>query len=603
MTSIFARGPQFSVEYEDDEGSFCPRCDEFVPFGEQVETEAKGSIHCPECGLAMNMKPPPDKMFENALQTLGAQDEDAPEPPDTALVMSCPVCGAGLEVSHSTGRLLKCEYCENSVCLSDDVWWRLHYSERANCWAISWKGPGLVAVEGDMEDPDWFAPVDTVPDLVSVSLLWRCRQCGAPNPVNGPVRVLRCNDCGATVEISPDTLARVLAESAEGSRTTFGNSGLRVSNRHDIDCPGCGHTFALGADGTPPCPQCGHAISPTPVPDWLKVLLPEAVATYGAESEEHATSIGDTGAESFVISCPVCGDNVQFDPTATSSSSRSCESCGADVIVPEDVWRRYNPLKKARFWTLVYRPPSLSYMPSREAKKSLGSRLGSSLRGVFQKPTVLTLRLHIPCTKCGRRIPVNGPDLDLTCRVCLHEMELTEDGLASAIAAASQDAVLFSSDYTVSWSRDGIVACSECGRPITVPVKQLAAARSVSLRCPQCGTEAAGGPPAGWFRDCLPGVLGVFNAETEIEDGPEEEVSTPGEADVHELSCPGCKAGLRVDEDSSRTMRCEHCGAEVYIPDSIWCSMNPGVKARSWAVVYKNEELEAVEADDEDEDD
>src|SRR5262249_37196322 len=52
------------------------------------------------------------------------------------------------------------------------------------------------------------------------------------------------------------------------------------------------------------------------------------------------------------------------------------------------------------------------------------------------------------------------------------------------------------------------------------------------------------------------------------------------------MRCPECGGSLRVTSDSARTIACDHCNNNVYLPDDLWRSLHPVKRAAFWTIAW-----------------
>lgn len=71
--------------------------------------------------------------------------------PSEAIVMACPQCAAGLEVSTETARHADCKYCGAKVELPPVLWRKLHPLPRMRTWYARFEGPSLAMKEKEAE--------------------------------------------------------------------------------------------------------------------------------------------------------------------------------------------------------------------------------------------------------------------------------------------------------------------------------------------------------------------------------------------------------------------------------------------------------------------
>jgi hypothetical protein len=81
----------------------------------------------------------------------------------------------------------------------------------------------------------------------------------------------------------------------------------------------------------------------------------------------------------------------------------------------------------------------------------------------------------------------------------------------------------------------------------------------------------------------------LIGAELDISDAPAEPavaVQVEKKKPVV-LACPNCQGALKASSEAARTIACEFCQADVYIPDDLWRSLHPVKKVRPWTIVHQ----------------
>jgi hypothetical protein len=129
----------------------CAECAAPMPL-DQLAVGTSATIAC-TCGAALATYPAPswlkaglpaiDQVFETH-ETSGASSSSQRA---QAVVMSCPSCGGGLDITTDSQRTTKCTFCSANVYLPDDLWRSLHPVKTARAWSI--------AYTGDLMRSDW----------------------------------------------------------------------------------------------------------------------------------------------------------------------------------------------------------------------------------------------------------------------------------------------------------------------------------------------------------------------------------------------------------------------------------------------------------------
>jgi DNA-directed RNA polymerase subunit RPC12/RpoP len=121
----------------------CVACSQRLPV-EQVPPGGDGKLAC-SCGESVETFAPPEWLksaVPEIVQLFGARREGVPTaaPVLTAtqtrpVLFNCPRCGAALDISAETPRILTCKYCESDLYLPDPLWHALHpVKKRAPFW-------------------------------------------------------------------------------------------------------------------------------------------------------------------------------------------------------------------------------------------------------------------------------------------------------------------------------------------------------------------------------------------------------------------------------------------------------------------------------------
>lgn len=213
------------------------------------------------------------------------------------------------------------------------------------------------------------------------SILFGCRGCGQPVPINGLVDETRCPHCQADVTV-PQRLwnhalrgvdaATLVAADGQGilaANPEFkeGTSDRRLRvERTVMDAPVCIHCQeALTVPASSwsqerfqvTCGGCGKTTSF--VPPALGLGLPSVQVSHVAAPEHEprpddavdAAADGDETAP-IVMSCPQCSASLTI--TADCQRTTQCTYCKASVYLPDDLWRQLHPVRSATPWNAVF---------------------------------------------------------------------------------------------------------------------------------------------------------------------------------------------------------------------------------------------------------
>jgi len=200
------------------------------------------------------------------------------------------------------------------------------------------------------------------------------------------------------------------------------------------------------------------------------------------------------------------------------------------------------------------------------------------------KTFTFTLRLK-GCPHCGQSLPINGPALQASCNSCHKELPLSTELWASQIESISRKRALVGNPYACSRAEEQRPACPACSAHFDLDPTWIG--KDIDVPCPHCGHAVPTFPPPAWLKEELPTVVQLVGADRPGERGealplaPNEEAGRPVV-----LNCPHCAAGLKVTAENERTIACEHCGTDVYLPDGVWQRLHPVHTTHLWAMVY-----------------
>jgi uncharacterized protein (DUF983 family) len=207
---------------------------------------------------------------------------------------------------------------------------------------------------------------------VGVEVITECPKCGDKVPLNGLERKTVCDNCSHEFEISPAFWLNLLEEAddchneiSEGQKMTcspsFGSGTKIVYGPEHPTCQECGERLPVaetpkGHRGEVTCASCTKSMPTCPTPEWLSELLPSCKQVYGGWMADQGAKTevqGDHQAKNpIAMSCPQCAAGLSF----TSAESRlvPCEYCGADVYLPDAIWKRLHPVKTREHWFLCF---------------------------------------------------------------------------------------------------------------------------------------------------------------------------------------------------------------------------------------------------------
>ncbi len=200
---------------------------------------------------------------------------------------------------------------------------------------------------------------------------------------------------------------------------------------------------------------------------------------------------------------------------------------------------------------------------------------------------------RVDCPFCGQPVPLNAPLERSHCAACLRDFpvpgeifrrllvrfdDLYPNGEPSALAAIAGLQVHVTSAASAP-------SCEKCGTAFDL----AGVARDAlhTFHCTACGDAAVGFPPPPWLQALVP--TATYVAVTDASALPGATAAAPARDASHPvvLPCPQCGAPLHITSDSARTLPCEYCKTDVYLPDDLWRRLHPMKTMAPWFVRFE----------------
>jgi hypothetical protein len=131
-------------------------------------------------------------------------------------------------------------------------------------------------------------------------------------------------------------------------------------------------------------------------PDWLQKLAPAVRRLHGTAKDgwvdgEYLELPDAPGV--VTMKCPECDGGLNL----TGASRRiSCDYCRHDLYIPDDLWRRLHPIKKAAHWTIEYEGPNaLERRQARSPRPFRPRNEEPAIKKVGQEIPHRELKLHL----------------------------------------------------------------------------------------------------------------------------------------------------------------------------------------------------------------
>jgi DNA-directed RNA polymerase subunit RPC12/RpoP len=206
----------------------------------------------------------------------------------------------------------------------------------------------------------------------------------------------------------------------------------------------------------------------------------------------------------------------------------------------------------------------------------------------------VAVRVSVGCA-CGRLVPINALISRALCPACNKPVEVELARLVPDVIAADADLgktrsiALIGKHAQLESTRED-PACASCGTP--VPDEAAAFAARGFTMCPGCGARIAVRPPPRDLAPLLRGASLIVGEDLE-QMATGAAGKAPNAAQPIELRCTSCHAPLKID-GTRRTVRCEYCSTDLFLPDDLWLRMHPIERRRSFYLCWTSREAVAA---------
>lgn len=209
--------------------------------------------------------------------------------------------------------------------------------------------------------------------------------------------------------------------------------------------------------------------------------------------------------------------------------------------------------------------------------------------------------LRTDCNHCGHPVPLNEPHTTVLCNSCLKEVTIPEHLWVQLMDQANESSperkpgkpsrsVSVIDGFQVSFELENRPpSCEKCDKPF--PVDGLGLDEETNFCCVHCGDPARTMVPPAWLKKAIPGLVKLYAVDpsappaqagqmaVDVKDAPKPVV----------LNCPSCNAALKATVESERTIECQYCNVNVYLPDAVWRSLHPAKTAVPFYVVFRGQ--------------
>jgi Zn finger protein HypA/HybF involved in hydrogenase expression len=221
---------------------------------------------------------------------------------------------------------------------------------------------------------------------------------------------------------------------------------------------------------------------------------------------------------------------------------------------------------------------------------------------------IASIELIVHCPHCGDAVPINTLERKSVCDNCQEEFPLSEDFWKRVFTGVDDDWHEIAEQQKRQWTMGlgsgpkvvygpDAARCEKCKEPL--PVDSFPFGSEGAIKCASCGAEALTyGVPA-WLAQLVPTARQIYGGEP-----PPVAVAGAGStasAQVDQaavrpvvMQCPQCGGSLKVTAGSDRTIPCEFCGVDVYLPDGLWKRLHPVKTKRTWYIAFQGKTAKQI---------
>ncbi len=212
----------------------------------------------------------------------------------------------------------------------------------------------------------------------------------------------------------------------------------------------------------------------------------------------------------------------------------------------------------------------------------------------------ILIELRGQCSGCGNPLPINALVPQVACPVC---QRITPFG-AEIWNTLLEDAISETRGLAVGEGRNTTLMtgvgtfqlqygrleprCEACKTDVAMRFVHTHASRGF-VACVGCGRWlSARALPPGLDSIVFKRVQYVIGEDTSQFSTGEPGLQTPAGTEPVIFQCPQCGGALRVD-GSTRTVPCEYCRSNLYLPDDLWNRLHPVKTVQRWFLWYNDQ--------------
>lgn len=212
----------------------------------------------------------------------------------------------------------------------------------------------------------------------------------------------------------------------------------------------------------------------------------------------------------------------------------------------------------------------------------------------FNEARYLSCSAMTSCNNCGNPLQLTGPLRNVVCEHCQRTTITSEeywsflDYILREVGELSLGEVgqLSTGGTRVRYQLEA-PKCSHCNAVFRAV--DIATGSVENVFCPGCGKAFSTYPAGELTKRCAPNVVQFFGAEREAT-GTSESVSSESVKPVT-FACPDCNGNLKITAEHERTVTCEYCSSDCFLPDGLWRRLHPVRGRCTWYFRYHDPQV------------
>lgn len=184
------------------------------------------------------------------------------------------------------------------------------------------------------------------------------------------------------------------------------------------------------------------------------------------------------------------------------------------------------------------------------------------------------------CYKCGKYIGLSELFNDQLFGGIVDKERYLNSYLAGSVEQIGGSGVGKAGAYKLTYS-SGYVHCEECLDPIDNEVIQKALDEKSPVVCSSCEHSMPLRPATPDMKAFHPKAIAVVNDSQ----GYDKSGKNADKEQMLVFSCMTCGAGLDLNENTQRDIKCGYCNNDNYLPDSIWVKLHPDLDVQPFFLI------------------